>query len=172
MTELSSISERVSWIWCLKAYIRMFVVKNTSRGSDQLTSRNIGMRANGDEAGPEWVFLYLPIFWVMIVANCFFSAIDCRRVSLASPRQIFKMSNMTRRWQQNEVSNFDYLMFINTVAGRTYCDLSQYPVYPWIIANYDSPDLDLSLVTNYRDFSKARDFMCIWHLLTCVVTKW
>lgn len=79
-------------------------------------------------------------------------------MSLASPRQIFKMSNMTKRWQQQEVSNFDYLMFLNTVAGRSYSDLSQYPIYPWVIANYDSPDLDLGLAANYRDFSKVCRF--------------
>jgi len=68
------------------------------------------------------------------------------------------MSNMTKRWQQQEVSNFDYLMFLNTVAGRSYSDLSQYPIYPWVIANYDSPDLDLGLAANYRDFSKVCRF--------------
>ena len=30
-----------------------------------------------------------------------------------------------RRW---EVSTFDYIMGLNTLAGRSYCDLNQYPV--------------------------------------------
>ncbi|ESN92414.1 hypothetical protein HELRODRAFT_181462 [Helobdella robusta] len=76
------------------------------------------------------------------------------RVSMASPKQIFKMSNMTQKWQRREITNFDYLMYLNTVAGRTYCDLNQYPVYPWVIVNYESSDLDLNLATNYRDLSK------------------
>lgn len=29
-------------------------------------------------------------------------------------------------------------MHLNTLAGRSYNDLMQYPVFPWIIANYDS----------------------------------
>lgn len=41
-----------------------------------------------------------------------------RRISLASPRQIFKASNMTQRWQHREISNFEYLMFLNTIAGN------------------------------------------------------
>lgn len=77
-----------------------------------------------------------------------------RRVSLASPKQIFKMSNMTQKWQRREITNFDYLMYLNTVAGRTYCDLNQYPVYPWVIVNYESDELDLNLASNYRDLSK------------------
>uniref|UniRef100_A0A8C8VDW1 Lipopolysaccharide-responsive and beige-like anchor protein n=1 Tax=Pelusios castaneus TaxID=367368 RepID=A0A8C8VDW1_9SAUR len=77
-----------------------------------------------------------------------------RRISLASPRQIFKASNMTQRWQHREISNFEYLMFLNTIAGRTYNDLNQYPVFPWVITNYESEELDLTLPSNFRDLSK------------------
>lgn len=38
--------------------------------------------------------------------------------------------------------------------GRTYNDLNQYPVFPWVLTNYDSKDLDLSQPSNYRDLSK------------------
>lgn len=41
------------------------------------------------------------------------------------------------------------------VAGRTYNDLNQYPVFPWVLTNYESQDLDLSLPSNYRDLSKV-----------------
>ena len=34
----------------------------------------------------------------------------------------------TQKWVQREISNFEYLMQLNTIAGRTYNDLSQYPV--------------------------------------------
>lgn len=29
-------------------------------------------------------------------------------------------------------------MHLNTLAGRSYNDLMQYPVFPWILADYDS----------------------------------
>ena len=61
-----------------------------------------------------------------------------------------------QKWQRREISNFDYLMYLNTVAGRTYNDLNQYPVYPWVIVNYESNELDLSLPSNYRDLSKVK----------------
>ncbi|CAH2301148.1 lipopolysaccharide-responsive and beige-like anchor [Pelobates cultripes] len=77
-----------------------------------------------------------------------------RRISLATPRQIFKASNMTQRWQHREISNFEYLMFLNTIAGRSYNDLNQYPVFPWVITNYESEELDLTLPSNFRDLSK------------------
>ncbi|XP_037621289.1 lipopolysaccharide-responsive and beige-like anchor protein isoform X13 [Sebastes umbrosus] len=77
-----------------------------------------------------------------------------RRISLATPKQLFKAANMTQRWQRREISNFDYLIFLNTVSGRTYNDLNQYPVFPWVITNYDSEELDLTLPSNFRDLSK------------------
>lgn len=77
-----------------------------------------------------------------------------RRASMMSPRQLMRNSNMTQKWQRREISNFEYLMFLNTIAGRTYNDLNQYPIFPWVITNYDSKELDLSQPSNYRDLSK------------------
>lgn len=57
-------------------------------------------------------------------------------------------------FQRGEISNFQYLMHLNTLAGRSYNDLMQYPVFPWILADYDSERLDLSNPKSFRDFSK------------------
>lgn len=64
--------------------------------------------------------------------------------------------SVTQRWERGEISNFQYLMYLNTLAGRSYNDLMQYPgkypfrivtrtnlamlyvVFPWILADYDS----------------------------------
>ncbi|KAJ3614320.1 hypothetical protein NHX12_017894 [Muraenolepis orangiensis] len=83
-----------------------------------------------------------------------FGVPQTRRISLASPKQLFKASNMTLRWQRREISNFEYLIFLNTISGRTFNDLNQYPVFPWVITNYDSEELDMTLPSNYRDLSK------------------
>jgi beige protein homolog 1 len=60
----------------------------------------------------------------------------------------------TRKWQKGEISNFHYLMLVNTMAGRTYNDLTQYPVFPWVLADYTSEELDLSDPKTFRDLSK------------------
>ncbi|XP_028278514.1 WD repeat- and FYVE domain-containing protein 4 isoform X2 [Parambassis ranga] len=58
------------------------------------------------------------------------------------------------KWQKGEISNFEYLMHLNTIAGRTYNDLMQYPVFPWVLADYQSETLDLSNPATFRDLSK------------------
>ncbi|KAK0130896.1 WD repeat- and FYVE domain-containing protein 4 [Merluccius polli] len=52
------------------------------------------------------------------------------------------------------MSNFEYLMHLNTLAGRTYNDMMQYPVFPWVLADYLSETLDLSNPATFRDLSK------------------
>eukprot|EP00762_Andalucia_godoyi_P001680 ANDGO_07160.mRNA.1 Protein SPIRRIG len=60
----------------------------------------------------------------------------------------------TQKWQKGELSNFHYLMFLNSLAGRTYNDLTQYPVVPWVLRDFHSAKLDLSDAKVYRDLSK------------------
>uniref|UniRef100_A0A667IIB2 Neurobeachin like 1 n=1 Tax=Lynx canadensis TaxID=61383 RepID=A0A667IIB2_LYNCA len=71
-----------------------------------------------------------------------------------SPQELFKASGLTQKWVNREITNFDYLIQINTMAGRTYNDLAQYPVFPWILQDYTSEELDLNNPSVFRDLSK------------------
>lgn len=64
------------------------------------------------------------------------------------------VENMTLKWQLRQISNFDYLVYLNSAAYRTFSDFTQYPIFPWVIASYDSPNLDLSNPATFRDLSK------------------
>ena len=65
-----------------------------------------------------------------------------------------KLEDMTAKWQLRQVSNYSYLLYLNSIANRTFCDYSQYPVFPWVISNYTSSELDLKDKRNFRDLSK------------------
>ncbi|GES99838.1 neurobeachin-like protein 1 isoform X2 [Rhizophagus clarus] len=71
-----------------------------------------------------------------------------------SPKTIFQRSNLTERWRTHEISNFEYLMHLNSIAGRSFNDLTQYFVFPWILNDYESETLDLSDPSIYRDLTK------------------
>ncbi|XP_054466267.1 WD repeat and FYVE domain-containing protein 3 [Anoplopoma fimbria] len=62
--------------------------------------------------------------------------------------------SVTQRWERGEISNFQYLMHLNTLAGRSYNDLMQYPVFPWILADFDSEELDLNNPKTFRNLAK------------------
>ncbi|GMG17029.1 unnamed protein product [Phytophthora fragariaefolia] len=69
-------------------------------------------------------------------------------------RVIPHLAATTKAWQNRQISNFDYLMALNTFAGRSFNDLTQYPVFPWVLSNYEDSTLDLSDPQNFRDLSK------------------
>uniref|UniRef100_A0A8C3FVZ3 Neurobeachin-like protein 2 n=1 Tax=Chrysemys picta bellii TaxID=8478 RepID=A0A8C3FVZ3_CHRPI len=71
-----------------------------------------------------------------------------------SPQELFKASGLMQKWVNREISNFDYLVQLNTMAGRTYNDLAQYPVFPWVLRDYTSEELDLNNPAVFRDLSK------------------
>ena len=62
--------------------------------------------------------------------------------------------SFSKRWQTGEISNFQYLMHLNTLAGRGYSDLTQYPVFPWVLSDYESEDLDLLDPKTFRRLDK------------------
>lgn len=70
--------------------------------------------------------------------------------------RLFKImaKSFSKRWQNGEISNFQYLMHLNTLAGRGYSDLTQYPVFPWVLADYESENLDFSDPKTFRKLDK------------------
>lgn len=57
-------------------------------------------------------------------------------------------------WVQGKVSNLEYLMYLNFAAGRSFNTLAQWPVFPWVLADYSSAELDLESPETFRDLSK------------------
>ncbi|KAE9551367.1 hypothetical protein FO519_005421 [Halicephalobus sp. NKZ332] len=65
-----------------------------------------------------------------------------------------ELKNVTESWRKGNLTNFDYLMILNKLAGRSFNDLMQYPVFPFILANYTSMILDLNSNSSFRDLSR------------------
>ena len=68
--------------------------------------------------------------------------------------QVLKASKLTELWRRRQISNFQYIMELNVIAGRSYNDITQYPVFPWVLADYTSQELDLNNPASFRDLSK------------------
>ncbi|CAJ0564182.1 unnamed protein product, partial [Mesorhabditis spiculigera] len=60
----------------------------------------------------------------------------------------------TEQWRHGVLNNFGYLMLLNKIAGRTYNDLMQYPVFPFVLSQYTMASLDLANPSNYRNFTR------------------
>ena len=58
------------------------------------------------------------------------------------------------RWQNGQMTNFEYITYLNKQAGRSFNDLMQYPVFPFILNDYTSDMIDLTDPKIYRDLAK------------------
>ena len=76
------------------------------------------------------------------------------KCQLGSYKDYFEQKKLTGRWVRGEITNFEYLMNLNILAGRSFNDASQYPFLPWVVCCYDKDKLDLSDPSNYRDLTK------------------
>lgn len=81
----------------------------------------------------------------------YFGSLEPKKILEKAPPN--KLS-LTKRWLNYEISNFEYLMALNSLSGRSYKDLTQYPVFPWILQDYRSETIDLEDQQPYRDLNK------------------
>ena len=63
------------------------------------------------------------------------------------------LSEIGNLWVKNRISNFDYLMLLNTLAGRSLINLSQYFIFPFILKDFDHNILNWLNSSMYRDLS-------------------
>ena len=61
-----------------------------------------------------------------------------------------KVKKIMEDWQNNNISTLKYLMWLNIFAGRSFNDMTQYPVLPWLITNYEKDELTKD---DFRDLS-------------------
>jgi hypothetical protein len=91
------------------------------------------------------------------VYNCI---LEKANKSCATERSVIEIMH---QWVYGKLSNFDYLMALNSAAYRSFSDLSQYPlpfigrrypVFPWVLKTYKGTTIDLGNQEVYRDLSK------------------
>ena len=66
----------------------------------------------------------------------------------------FDLEKYSKLWIDGAISNYDYLIKLNCAANRTKQDLSQYPVFPWVLNDYTSDVLRIEDDSIYRNLSK------------------
>lgn len=57
-------------------------------------------------------------------------------------------------WRMNMMSNFEYILYLNDYAGRSFKNIYRYPIFPWVLSDYSSSSLDLGNPNVFRDFTK------------------
>ena len=103
--------------------------------------------------------------------NDILSLINCREIKTENKRtlgyeQLFNQTNKKKsyhvinkmeEWQNYMISTLEYLMWLNIYSGRSFNDLTQYPVIPWMISNYEANQLQYK--PHHRDLSLPMGMM-------------
>ena len=68
------------------------------------------------------------------------------------------LSKVITKWKEWKMTNFELLMWLNIFGNRSYNDLSQYPVFPWILSNYEDPLKSNEIIKkSKKDKEKSED---------------
>ncbi|ETO15266.1 hypothetical protein RFI_22097 [Reticulomyxa filosa] len=69
-----------------------------------------------------------------------------RTASIRNPCQVIETTKIHLKWCRREISNFDYLMRLNILAGRTFNDLTQYPTTSPVSFYFKHHAIDLTKI--------------------------
>ncbi|XP_058126854.1 protein FAN-like [Anopheles ziemanni] len=132
--------------------LKISIKSVTSLSKHRYLLRQIGLKIQWDtkESNVEEQCLYLAFRNETDRDSCF------RSITGQTDYAVHDQSpeSMTLKWQNGLVSNYDYLLYLNGLADRSFQDLTQYPVFPWIITDYTSAELKLNDSVVYRDLRK------------------
>ena len=62
--------------------------------------------------------------------------------NIKNKKDSYDINHKIEEWQNNNISTFEYIMWLNIFSGRSFNDLTQYPVFPWTIINYETEKLE------------------------------
>ena len=79
---------------------------------------------------------------------------------ISKTTEYFRKEEFAKKWKEEKITTFDYILLLNKFSSRTYNDPNQYPVMPWIfleegidfVRNFDLP-------ISVQDDNKKEDFL-------------
>ena len=70
-------------------------------------------------------------------------------------RPFSSISNISELYKTCKISTFEYLMWVNIYGNRSYQDIGQYPVFPWLLINNESDKFE-KLISNNQNLRDLR----------------
>ncbi|KAK9824404.1 hypothetical protein WJX72_010051 [[Myrmecia] bisecta] len=72
----------------------------------------------------------------------------------------FDLRLLTQRWREHKLSNYDYLLHLNRLAGRRWGDPGFHPILPWVLDMTAPPDAGIqdpeTPCEGWRDLTKTK----------------
>ena len=74
-------------------------------------------------------------------------------IIVENTKDFFKKKEFSKQWLKKEISTYDYILLLNKFSSRSYNDVNQYLIMPWLLTknqSYRQFDLPISLQTEKR----------------------
>ena len=79
---------------------------------------------------------------------------------LYNEKKFMNLRTIYEKWYKWEISTLKMIMIMNLYSNRSYNDINQYPVFPWIITDYKSSNLPPFETPNFiREMGKPMGMM-------------
>ena len=94
-------------------------------------------------------------------------------------KNYMNLNELYDKWKKWEISTMRLLMLINIYANRSFNDVNQYPVFPWILTDYESDklpeniskdilrplDKPMGMLTINKDSAqRMEDYIALWEI--------
>jgi hypothetical protein len=74
-------------------------------------------------------------------------------LSVLSSAYLLRRKDPTKLWTDGSIDTFTYLCLLNRLGCRSLADYTQYYVFPWIIGDYNTTQLESAPQESFRDLS-------------------
>lgn len=67
-------------------------------------------------------------------------------------KDFLKNHPLITEWRKSRLSTYEYLLFVNKYSSRTFNDVNQYPIFPWVITKYITDEKGKKISYEKRNF--------------------
>jgi hypothetical protein len=99
------------------------------------TTRNSGIEIVTD-SGISILFDFLTIDVTTLIKT--FKKANFEKFVLWPVADLFTQLKCCEKWISGEISNFDYIIYLNFLSGRSFRDSSAYPFFPSLLSDFDT----------------------------------
>ena len=76
---------------------------------------------------------------------------------IKEPKNEFDKKGYTKQWENDEINNYQYLLYLNKFSGRSFNDSNQYPIFPWILLNENYFNLSEENIKDKENDNKSKE---------------
>ena len=97
-------------------------------------------------------------FFYQILSTLYEKTYKKKAIPMLDGRKSLEKMTLVNNWENNLISTFDYLLYLNLLSSRSFNNSSQYPVFPWVLKKYTNP-CDFNFEDVYRDLTLSVGMM-------------